>query len=65
MVHCQTTLNGMIFLMLGEQLPRMPRGRCRRSQPGRRLFALVSACCTLWPSPCARSDALRPGYGCR
>ena len=55
----QTTLNGMIFLMLGEQLPRMLRtlpavaSRPASLRPG-------ICCCTPWPSPGARSDALRP-----
>ena len=38
----QTTLNGMIFLMLGEQLPRMLR-TLPAVASRRRLFALVSA----------------------
>lgn len=46
----QTTLNGMIFLMLGEQLPRM-----LRTLPAVASQAGVSSpgicCCTPWPSP--------------
>ncbi len=57
----QTTLNGMIFLMLGEQLPRMLQDAAGGSQPGRRLFALVSAAVRRGHHPGARSDALRLG----
>ncbi len=47
----QTTLNGMIFLMLGEQLPRMLRTLPAVASRGRRLFALGICCCTPWQSP--------------
>jgi CPA1 family monovalent cation:H+ antiporter len=56
----QTTLNGMIFLMLGEQLPHA-QDVAGGSQPGRRLFALVSAAVRRGHHSGARSDAFRLG----
>ena len=58
----QTTLNGMIFLMLGEQLPRMLR-TLPAVASRRRLFARI-CCCTPWPSP-ALGLMRFAGYGCR
>ncbi|UMX83916.1 hypothetical protein MJ561_19440 [Klebsiella pneumoniae] len=55
----QTTLNGMIFLMLGEQLPRMLRDAAGGSQAG--VSSPVSAAVRRSHHPGARSDALRLG----
>jgi CPA1 family monovalent cation:H+ antiporter len=46
----QTTLNGMIFLMLGEQLPRMLR-TLPAGQSGRRLVSWYLLLYARWPSP--------------
>ncbi len=56
----QTTLNGMIFLMLGEQLPRMLRTLPAVASQAGVSSPSVSAAVRRGNHPGARSDALRP-----